>query len=263
MIPFSIRTNHGGVSISVHRLFCRLVIGWLFIAAACQPTSPDPQTQPTPEVIRIHISPALSWMSTYFNGCAVQVGGTAVVIEPNISGLGSPDPGVISFQWGEPDSTGNSGQALLWQTGWDDLVFIVHPDNPIKEMSYQDLQLILSSSNPHWKKGDGSDAATIQVYRYPENDEVQVVAEKYLHAPVKSTLSTALAPDPEAVRGLVAVDPTALGYLPRRWLDSSVRELKITGGTPQALHQAIIASAGQEPQGKARQWLSCIQGMMK
>jgi hypothetical protein len=61
------------------------------------------------------------------------------------------------------------------------------------------------------------------------------------------------------MRQAVAADPSAIGYLPRRWVDSSLRPLSIDGISETSLRQPILAVTQTTPQGAQKEWLLCLQ----
>ncbi len=74
-----------------------------------------------------------------------------------------------------------------------------------------------------------------------------------------STRVAYTAPGPAAMREAVAGSPAAIGFLPHRWLDATVKALPVSGLDPAALRRPILAWSQAEPQGMPRTWLLCLQ----
>jgi len=61
------------------------------------------------------------------------------------------------------------------------------------------------------------------------------------------------------MRQAVAADSAAVGFLPRRWLDASIKEIALTESPfdPPAL--PILAVSAAAPSGSLYTWLYCLQ----
>ncbi len=57
----------------------------------------------------------------------------------------------------------------------------------------------------------------------------------------------------------VAASPSTIGFLPRRWLNSQVKEIHIQGIDPSDLRIPILALTKTEPEGQVKDWLICVQ----
>jgi hypothetical protein len=61
------------------------------------------------------------------------------------------------------------------------------------------------------------------------------------------------------MREAVAADSGALGILPRRWVDDTVRTVPLADLPQGALIRPILALSAAEPQGALRAWVACLQ----
>jgi hypothetical protein len=64
------------------------------------------------------------------------------------------------------------------------------------------------------------------------------------------------------MRAAVAADPGAIGFIPSRWLDSTVRSLTITNLDPATLSFPVLALTPTAPTGAQRTWLACLQKIL-
>ncbi len=211
-----------------------LILLVLFLAAC----GSAPAAKRTPEQpLKVAMTSDLTWLESDLAACATEVG-TAVLRSDE-----APDEqDVIALQLGAPRE--DRYAAIL---GEDRLAIIVHPDNPLQELSLADAQAIFAGRDKN-----GNEQTDIHVWSLPKTSAVTTA---FTVAGFSFTES-ALAPTAADMRAAVADDPFAIGYLPARWLDDSVRELPVDG---LKVELPVLAISAQEPQGKARALLLCLQ----
>ena len=214
----------------------RLVLGILvLILASCQSA---PAAQATPQApLKVAVSPSLIWLESDLAACAASVG-TAVQRADDDPAA----PGVIALQLGEPDD-GRFAAVL----GREQMVVIVHPENLQPDLTREDALAIFSGRLKSWPDG-----AEILAWSLPVSSDTHAA----MLAAGFSFAGTGLAANPQAMLQAVSSDPAAIGYLPARWVDTSVRALEITG---MPVVVPILAVSAQEPQGIARARLVCLQ----
>ncbi len=203
------------------------------LLAACQPGVTREITPAAP--LAVNVSDSLAWLESDLADCAATAG---VAVQRSETSANA----ALTLRLGEPD-----GQGYAAVLGEDRLAVIVHPDNPLEEISAQAVQAIFSGGEQSWPEG-----GEIQVWALPQSSDVTTafVAAGFAIA------DAGLAPTTGAMRKAVAADPSAIGYLPARWLDSSVRALTVSG---LEIDLPILAISAQEPQGEARALLLCLQ----
>ena len=237
-------------SFSCARLVISLVIG--LATSSCQAATSV--AIPTPQYWRVQYTPALAWMAPAFNLCIRQQPGYALAVFVKPASAMDITQAEITLRWG-PLAENSGYQAEL---GSDDLVVVVNPQNPVHDLTGRQIREIFTGTNRTWSNYSQGNPAPIQVWGYPKGNEIRQYFEDAL-APVMSNPSAHLAPDPDAMRQAVTADPSAIGYLPWRWVDSSVRQLSITGISGSSLRQPILAITQTEPQGAQKEWLLCLQ----
>lgn len=216
-------------------MFRILVFVLALLMAACQ-ASPAVEATPAPP-LRVAVSSSLTWLEPDLADCASEA---SVAVQR--ADESSSDPEVISLRLGVPTEEDGYAAAL----GEERLVFIVHPDNPLKELTLASAQAIFSANEKNLP-----DQGEIHVWALPESNDASVAL-----ADAGFIVNGAgLAPTPESMLEVVAGDPAAIGYLPARWLNTGVRALEVDGldAVP------ILAVSTQEPQGAARALLVCLQ----
>lgn len=206
------------------------------LLAACQPAPAEDITVQPP--VKVAIPPSLAWLEHDLADCAASAG--VAVQRADEAPQGTE---VITLRLGEPPS--GSYAAIL---GEDRLAVIVHPDNPLAEMDKDNAQAIFAGQQKNWP--DGSE---VQAWNLPPGDDASaaMAAAGFIFA------NDGQAPTPQAMLMAVSTNPAAIGYLPARWLDSSVRELAVSGFE---IKLPILAVSVGEPQDGARALLLCLQG---
>ena len=167
----------------------------------------------------------------------------------------------LALRWGaiRPDSSKIKPYAAV--IGEEELVILVHPQNTIQQISADDLEAIYTGRMRTWKTA--APANEIQVLVYPEGEETQEIFENiFLNSSPGRAQITSLVPDPAAMRETIAKNPGAIGFLPRRWVDSTVKTLPVENLDPVQLRHPILALSQSEPGGQEKEWLVCLQEMM-
>jgi hypothetical protein len=230
-------------------LFTALIL----LVTACQPELSTQPAAPTPVVWKIQITPALRWLGPVFQKCAAENPGFALVVTERSAAEPQPEPAPFSFQWGE-----RSAAAYTAELATEELAVIVHPSNPIENLSVDAFLGLYSTQAERWKAAcptcpSGLDGL-LQTYAYAPGEDIQSAA-----AWIQAGPRTRLAPGPEEVRQAVAKDPYAIGFVPAHWVDHTIKRVRLDGTPPGSLRQPILVSAAAEPQGSQRSWLICVQ----
>jgi len=211
----------------------------ILLLAACQPL-PVAETRTPSDPLEISVPDSLSWMGPDFASCASEVGVAVQIVD-----AASPSSELIQLRLGTPDTVGFT--AVL---GQDHLAVIVHPDNPEQEIPLETLQAIFIGQQKNWP-----DQSEIQLWSLPQSSDVTAA----LLAAGINLSNAGLAPTTRAMLEAVAQNSKAIGFMPARWVDESVRVLQVKGLD---VTLPILATSRMEPQGAARAWLVCLQEKM-
>jgi ABC-type phosphate transport system substrate-binding protein len=202
----------------------------------------------------VQYTPALAWLAPAFNLCIRQQPGYALAVFERPASALDITQADITLRWG----AGADSSGALVELGSDDLILVVNPHNPLQNLTGSQVRNIFSGSNLAWSDFSKGNTNSIVVWSYPQGSEIRQYFEDAF-SPVDLLSSAHLAPDPNAMRQAVGADPSAIGYLPGRWVDSSVHPLSITGNSQLSLSQPILAAARTIPQGAQKEWLLCLQ----
>lgn len=226
------------------------------LAAGCG-GNPASTRQPAPGLWQVHITPSLEWMRPYLNTCAGQIEGVGIIV--SVRPASTLDPVNSDFTLRMGQQAGFRGFAA--EIGTDELVVIVHPQNPIMSLSSADLQTIYGDEEQAWNQIDPALPLALMAaaWRYASGEDIQSVWDSVVGLPMVPGSFTLLAPSPFDLRAGVASDPAGVGFLPARWLDDSVRRVELRDVDAGLLRVPILALSPLEPNGEKLEWLLCVQ----
>ncbi len=232
----------------------RFLLCAVLLLSACRPVA-APATEPTPLFLQVQFTPALAVLRPHFQSCALAQPGLAVIALERPADALTPAQVTFALRWDEPPRLEGYAADIAQEA----LVPIVHPSNPLAALNRAQIDALLADPAPTWERllPQGKDLP-LHLWVYPSGDDARGVLEDALLQHSVPAGSAAIAPDPQAMRQAIAADPDALGFLPTRWLDASVRLVPLDVPSP----RPILALSAAEPQGAARQWLLCLQNAL-
>ncbi len=157
----------------------------------------------------------------------------------------------------------------VWVSGLahDPIAIIVHPTNPISDVTLAQLSDLFQGRTFDWSPFGGS-GEVIPVSRETEAYSRQIFEERVMQtrAVTRNALLKASAKD---MLDFVANTPGAIGYIPLSYLDDRVKALAVEGTAPSPESAAngkyVISSplyviAKSEPQGDLREFMVWLLG---
>ena len=241
----------------------------LNMARSAQAAAPSPIPAPLP---RVATSPALeTWVSQRVlafrdsrPGSGYADLGFSVEILPPEAALQAAADGEVVLAVLALDPPAEWFGTPLGRLG---ISVVVHPGNPVRELSLMELRDLLAGRTQSWQVlGDYSEV--VQPIIPLAGDELRLAVQQTALEGERYTLASLLAPSPPAMVSLVAEQPGALGLLPVTELTDQVRTLRIEGQLPTELAtdqgryplwMQIVAMAPAEPAGAVREWLGWLQ----
>jgi hypothetical protein len=227
----------------------------LFSLCACQPAVVTQPPDPTPQIAVIQYTPSLGWMGEIFSACTLETPGLALIVEEIPAAFLNPENADIVLRWEAPLKTDSSTFILFME----ELAIITHPSNPVTSFSMDQVLGLFSGNIRSWDQINTQfTPAEVRVWAYSENDEALQLFKKTIMGDEKLFVGATLLPNPQAMRDEVANDPSSIGLLPVRWLDSSVKSISIRD-LPDGMHQPVVVLSRGQPGGMIRDWLLCLQ----
>lgn len=114
---------------------------------------------------------------------------------------------------------------------WDAIAVIVHPSNPITDLTTQQVQDIFSGKITRWLQVGGKDAP-ITVISREEGSGTRGSFDEMVLKENDITPRSLFQDSNGAVREIVANDPNAVGYMSLGLVDQRVKALKVDGIQP-------------------------------
>ena len=198
-----------------------------FVLFSCSTNTP----QPTPQTVSVYsTSAAQPWLSELYT-CA---GPSAV-----ISRVDDPSLADISLRVGEPEFL----VTPAYQIDEEEILIVTHRQSPVQNLTLEEARALFAG------QGD----ATVQVWVYAPDEDVQKVFDKFVMAE-RSVVSTArLAVNPQQMSDTLVNESNTVGILPRRWKAGDVREVYSVAEVP------VLAITKTEPQGVVNNLIGCLQ----
>ncbi len=225
----------------------------LILLAGCAAPSSTPQ--PTLVVWRVQRTPSLGWMDDAVNQCIREQAQAGVFLEEvAIAGI-DPLQADITLTWG----TVPEGDLPVYQLGSDSLAVIVHPDNPLQAVTADQFSSIASGKWTTWKQVDEILDGEIAWWVLLPEDETRLLLANILGADLQANPYAWLAPDPAAVVSSVAEDPLAIGAVPSRWVNASVKTILLEGIGLDKLALPILAVMREQPGSELTAFIGCLQ----
>jgi len=215
------------------------------------------------KVIPVQISTSLTNWIPRLNACAEPLTDANLLL--NILPPENLDPHsadlIIRFGPKTPDDN------FLTVLAYDSLVFIVHPDFPLDEISAQSLHALFNGSIKNWSQLEEIQSENIEydlslnLFSFGENNDLNILLSKALMKNNLVTKKAIYTPSFENMLQSVAQTPGSLGYLLKSQLNNHVNALKITNPNELSisLEQPILAITNETPTGCLRQLLLCLQ----
>lgn len=181
-------------------------------------------------------------------------------------------PADIFLTWGPADIPDRKP----YQTGFEELVFIVNRDNPVTSLSQQQLESVLSGKYVTWGsvlQPECPDCVAdspvhpiaethIEIWSYPDFEETFTALQNFPGRINIPKNQSHLAPDPEAMRLSISRNFSAIGYIPRRWLDDQVKILEIPDLSQESLKRPILAYPKEPLNPVNSAFIACFQNVL-
>lgn len=149
---------------------------------------------------------------------------------------------------------------------WDGIAIIVHPSNPLKNLTLKELRQIFLGALKNWQDlGWGPQA--IHVITREEGSGTRETFEHIVMEKKEITPGALVQDSNGSVREIVAADPYALGYISVGLVDDRVKALSIDGVAPTPeniqskryqLARRFLLVSRSEPTGLAKKFIDFI-----
>jgi phosphate transport system substrate-binding protein len=145
---------------------------------------------------------------------------------------------------------------------------VVHPDNPVKDLTIQQLHDIFAGKITNWKDLGGPDEKILAVTRDTSSGTFEVWEEKIMKGDRIMPKAQVVASNGAMVQS-VSGNPAAVGYIGIGYLDSSVKAVTVGGieGTPETamsgefpISRYLYMFTAGWPTGETMQFINFVLG---
>jgi hypothetical protein len=226
--------------------------------ACTAPTQELPAPTVPSAAIQVTYLPSLEPALDAVDSCVFGDPGMALFLSETPASDFNPQSADITLWLGQPPGA----EVFAVRLASEEIAIVVNAQNPVKEISQAELQAILRGEITEWDKV-GGEAEDINVWVYPESNEVQTLAVNRLLPGGKISSTARIAPGPGAMVEAISGDPAGLGLLPLAWQNPAISEIQISDGQ-QIVREPVLAITGTEPdrspQNPVYKFLLCLQG---
>jgi phosphate transport system substrate-binding protein len=148
----------------------------------------------------------------------------------------------------------------------DAIAIILHPKNPIQDLSLPRLREVFSGKIKNWKELGGNDHSIILVTR-EEGSGTREAFQKLVMGDQEISLGALVQDSNGAIRQVVIGDPHAIGYISLGLVNEKVKALKVSGTEPSSknietgryhLVRPFLFVFNEEPVGEAKSFLDFV-----
>ncbi len=149
---------------------------------------------------------------------------------------------------------------------WDGLAIIVHPSNPVDDLSLEQVRRIFTGQIISWKEVGGPDR-NIHIVTREEGSGTRGAFQEMVMGKERITKKSIVQDSNGTVREVVAGDPYAIGYISLGLLEARVKAIKLDGIEPcldnivnrnYKLVRPFILITNGPPSGEARDFIQFI-----
>jgi hypothetical protein len=199
------------------------------LISSCSAGTPPPST---PQVVSVYsTSAAEPWLTSLYD-CA----GTSSVL----SRVDDPSAADISLRVGEPEALTGSA----FQIDTEEILVVTHRQSSIQNLTLEQAQTLFA-------QGDAN--ASVQVWVYASDADVQEVFDQFVMAGRSVTPSAKIAVSPQQMSDTLVNEPNTVGILPKHWKVGDARFVYTIPNVP------VLALTKSEPQGDIKALISCLQ----
>lgn len=225
-----------------------ILITLLVFLTACT----SPSTPPAPHLIKIqHTSSTQAWLPELFS-CESKAD-VAISIETRAADF-FDSSSQLSMRLGEPDEISTHA---AYEIGTEEIVVVIHPENPLQSLTLSDLRAIFSGEIQNWADLGGDDIP-IQAWTFSPGEDIRKIFDSIvmLQQPISSQARLAVSAD-SMVAG-VGFDPGAIGFLPHSLVNADIHIAYIED-MPSSIIAPVLVLTSPDADQTAITLVSCMQ----
>jgi ABC-type phosphate transport system substrate-binding protein len=108
-----------------------------------------------------------------------------------------------------------------YEVGTTRLVIVTNSDNPVKQISFDQVQAIFTGRINNWSAISGENA-NVQVWIFPGGDDIQMIFQESVLEGIPISTSARVATTAGEMSTAISLDPNAIGIITRQTLPDNV-----------------------------------------
>lgn len=223
------------------------------LLTGCQ-SAPQAAAPAIPVPTHVILSPSTAYWRQAVSDCAMPLPALGILVDisqqKNLT--------VTTTDW--LIRSGDPGDREGYSLGKDHLAMIVNSDNPIRSLSVVQIQGIYNGFFRTWGEvspevGTNWVNKPVHPITYYEGDDLKAIFDQHWFDDQVLRLEVLSAPGPAEVISSVMQDESAVGYIPGKWVVSSVKIVPVE----KPVQVDISLSVGQTPDAAQQELIECLQ----
>lgn len=174
----------------------------------------------------------------------------------------------VALLWGDRQIPKDS---RTYRLGTDRLVFAAHKSNPLQTLAINQAAQLIRGSYGTWTDALNHqcpgctitapfDTAAVEAWQYTAGTDITVeVAGLALNVVASPAGRVWLAPSARTLAEILTNNPAAVGWLPARWMNENLKEIKLEGIDPSLQTIPVLAVTPGIPGPAAGKFIQCMQ----
>lgn len=172
------------------------------------------------------------------------------------------------------DAKANGVEVVEFITGRDGIAVVVSNENPVGELTMQDLMDIFTGAKTNWSEFGGNDAP-ITLYSRESNSGTYQFFKEFVLKDEEYATSSNLMPSTQAIVEAIKQDVNGIGYIGLAYLSDEIKDIAVSkeAGAPAVSPSLETVKAGDypvarplflytsgEPQGAVKEFMDFVMG---
>lgn len=230
----------------------------VLLAACSAPLSQTPELERP--IITVQISPSVTHLLDKLNSCAEKQG----TLHLSVHTFPTQEMKSIDYDLTIRPGLKNTSDQFVSVLGYEEIILITHPDNPLVSISEEDLKQVFIGEFASWQEIQGASTVTnfdhpVSVFSYSPNNELHQWLIQDLLQIEQSQLRFQFVGSQEKLLEQVHNTPGALGYILKSQLDNQVNTISLNPEHNLNLTLPILSITNQDPQNDLLSLILCLQ----
>jgi len=222
-------------------------------------------------IISVSYPSSLSWLIPIITECNQNGSPLFLKYQEQVKPSPSTIPAIIlGFE------KNNNSDSATYLIGYEVLKIVTSKINPLVQLNLSQLKELFKGTYSNWagflKKCDQChnknafsllSEKSIQLWVYSSNNYEQKIFSRIFLDNGQPPLSANIAPDVKAMEEAIQINTAALGFLPKHWVNDSLKSIDVTDLNTEDVKFPIIASTSSLPIQSYEDLFLCVQNSLE